>query len=316
MLIATDKRVYFLALTPGCSSPELVLEGKTIHCIQEGKNLAVVVYDRSKLALLSDGEIQKIDTGILDPIECLTLIEEEPLFLLIGTEGPHIYQLTDNRKPAVRIKSFDQLDVRELWYTPWGGPAAVRSLAHQGDWVYADIHVGSIMRSSDRGVSWEPVESSLHEDVHQVVTTPSAESRVYTNTANAVYISDDSGDSWEHRAKGLSKSYGRAIAVHPQVPDCLLASVSRGPGSNVDGQLFRTNNAGLKWIPVTSGFPASTRNNIDTFQITFSSDGSAWVAVEKALYKSNDQGKNWEITWKTTDEILALSCADIACLTR
>ncbi len=308
MLIATDKRVYFLALTQGYS-PELVLEGNTIHSLQEGKFFAVIVYDRGKLALLSDGEIQKCDTGILDPIECLTLIAEEPLFLLIGTEGPHIYQLTDNGKPAKLIKSFDQLDVRDRWYTPWGGPAAVRSLAHQGDWIYADIHVGSIMRSSDRGVSWEPVESSIHEDVHQVVTTPTAESRVYANTANAVYISEDSGQSWEHRAKGLSTSYGRAIAVDPHNPDCLLASVSRGPGSNVGGQLFRSDNAGINWIPVTSGFPASTRNNIDTFQITFSSDGSAWAAVDETLYKSNDRGNNWEIAWKTSDEITMLSSA-------
>ncbi len=308
MLIATDKRVYFLALTQGYS-PELVLDGNTIHSLQEGKNFAVIVYDRGKLALVSDGEIQKCDTGILDPIECLTLIEEEPLFLLIGTEGPHIYQLTDSRKPAMLIKSFDQLDARDRWYTPWGGPAAVRSLAHQGNWIYADIHVGSIMRSSDRGVSWEPVESSIHEDVHQVVTTASAESRVYANTANAVYISEDSGQSWEHRAKGLSTSYGRAIAVHPQDPGCLLASVSRGPGSNVDGQLFRSDNAGLSWNPVTSGFPASTRNNIDTFQVIFSSDGSAWAAVDETLYKSDDRGNNWEIAWKTSDEITMLSSA-------
>ncbi len=309
MLIATDKRVYFLVPTQGCSSPEIVLEGNTIHSLQEGKNLAVIVYDRSKLALLSNSKIQKIDSGIQEPIECLTLIEEEPLFLLIGTEAPHIYQFTDNGKPAMRIKSFDQLDVRELWYTPWGGPAAVRSLAHQGDWIYADIHVGSIMRSSDRGVSWEPVESSIHEDVHQVVTTPSAVSRVYANTANAVYISEDSGQSWEHRAKGLNTNYGRAIAVHPQDPDCLLASVSRGPGSNVDGQLFRSDNTGLSWAPVTSGFPESTRNNINTFQIIFSTDGTAWAAVNETLYKSDDRGNNWKIVWKASDEIIMLSCA-------
>ncbi len=309
MLIATDKRVYFLASSQGRSSPEIVLKGNRIHCLQEGKKLAIIVYDRGMLALLADGERRIFDSGIEEPIECLALLEEDPLVLLIGTEAPHLYQLTDDGKPATRINSFDQLEVHDLWYTPWGGPAAVRSLAHQGDWIYADIHVGSIMRSPDRGVSWEPVESSIHEDVHQVVTTPSAESRVYANTANAVYISEDSGQSWEHRAKGLSTSYGRAIAVDPQDPGCLLASVSRGPGNNVDGQLFRSDNVGLSWNPVTSGFPASTRNNIDTFQIIFSSDGSAWAAVDETLYKSDDRGNNWEIAWKTSDEITMLSSA-------
>ena len=309
MLFATDKRVYDFASTEGCYSSECVLEGKTIRCLQEGNNCAVIVYDRGNLALLSGGELLKIDSGIQEPIECLAIIEEDPLFLLIGTEAPHIYQLTDNGEPAMRIKSFDQLDSRDQWYTPWGGPPAVRSLAHSGNWIYADIHVGSIMRSSNRGVSWEPVESSLHEDVHQVITTPSAEARVYANTANAVYISDDSGQTWEHRAHGLNASYGRAIAVHPRDPDCLLASVSRGPGSNVDGHLYRSDDAGLNWNHVTSGFPASTRNNIDTFQVVYSSEGRAWAAVEEAIYKSDDRGNTWEIASKASDEITMLSCA-------
>ena len=43
----------------------------------------------------------------------------------------------------------------------------MRSLAHSGDWVFADIHVGS-MRSPDRGTTWEPVTPDLDADVHQV----------------------------------------------------------------------------------------------------------------------------------------------------
>ena len=39
--------------------------------------------------------------------------------------------------------------MRQSWYTPWAVRPAVRSLAHSGDWVFADIHVGSIMRSPD-----------------------------------------------------------------------------------------------------------------------------------------------------------------------
>ena len=76
--------------------------------------------------------------------------------LLIGTEEAHLYEV-DESSQVRRIKSFDELPCREHWHTPWGGPPAVRSLAvsSDGQTVYADIHVGSIMRSEDAGLTWE-----------------------------------------------------------------------------------------------------------------------------------------------------------------
>ncbi len=309
MLIASRKQVYSLASPSAGYIPEAIGDEKTILCLHEGKDLSVIVYEGGELALRSNGHTHNVHSDVVESIECVTIIGEVPPLVLMGTEAPHLYQISDNGKPAKRMIAFDQLNARDQWYTPWGGPASVRSIAHTGDWVYADIHVGSIMRSPDRGTTWEPVKPTLHEDVHQVITSHLAETRVYANTADAVYVSEDHGNSWEHRASGLSARYGRAIAVHPHEPDCLLATVSQGPGSDVNGQLYRSDNVGRTWSHVTSGFPPSTYNNIDTFQVTFSSDGTAWAVVEKVLYKSDDRGNTWEISWEASDEIIMLSCA-------
>ena len=68
------------------------------------------------------------------------------------------YRLVGEEGPAERVVAFDELACREEWYTPWGGPPAVRTFAKTQDgFCYADIHVGSIMRSPDEGISWEPV---------------------------------------------------------------------------------------------------------------------------------------------------------------
>ena len=225
--------------------------------------------------------------------------------MLIGTTPAHVYRLADDGRPAARIAPFDALDCRDGWHTPWGGPPAVRSLADTPDGtVYADIHVGSIMRSADHGRSWQPVTPDLHEDVHQVATCAAAPDRVAANTARAVYLSDDLGRSWSHRGDDLGARYGRAIAIDPTDPDVMLATVSDGPhGDDVHGQLYRTDDAGRTWSHVCDGFPDSTAQNINTSHVVFTADGIAWACVDRTLYVGDDHGRRWSTFWAGPEPI-------------
>ena len=300
MLIATREVVY--ALNGGRTEPHTVLEAVGVQAIVEGMSIGLAAREDGSVAVLSQNGARILATGIEDPIECLLILEEEPLRFLVGVEAPHVYAVTDGG--TERLDAFDALECRDDWYTPWGGPAAVRSMASTGDgWVYADIHVGSIMRSPDRGGAWEPVTPDLHQDVHQVATSPREDDRVYANTARAVYVSHDRGTSWTHRPEGFPYFYGRAIAVHPEEPECLLASVSTGPHGDAQGQLYRTDNGGRAWSHVTDGFPETTRGNIDTFQIDFTPDGGAWSAVGDTLFGSQDLGLSWTSVWEAPSNI-------------
>ena len=294
MLIATNNQVF--TLENGTPTQRLAIDG--IRCLDEGVRCSAIGLADGQVVVLANGQAQPQATGIGDPVECIALLSEEPLQVLLGTEPPHVYCLNGD-EPARRIESFDALECRQSWYTPWGGPPAVRSLAHSGDWVFADIHVGSIMRSPDRGATWEPVTPDLHVDVHQVATAP-MEGRLYANTADAVFASDDYGRSWEHRKEGLASCYGRALAVHPRDPDCLLASVSKGPGHgrDVQGKLYFSHDAGRTWAQALAGFPEA-KGNIDTFHIAFDAEGVAWAAVEDQLYRSEDRGESWSAFWRT-----------------
>ena len=166
----------------------------------------------------------------------------------------------------------------------------MRSLAAAEGWLYVDIHVGSIVRSGDRGTTWEPVDAAIHRDVHQVVTCPKAPERVYANTADAVFVSDDRGSTWRHCADGVGARYGRAIAVHDDDPDLLLASLSRGPHEG-EGRLYRSVDGGVSWRHLTTGFPPFVEGNIDTACVAFGSGEAAdlWNgAVDSAL-----AGRGW-----------------------
>lgn len=312
MIAATNKAVFSLQNDGSEKKPNLLLDGLEIRRVAEGEQLIVVALEGGDLIVLDRAQNEKrtLETGISDRIDSLCIVNEKPLDVLVGSTPPYLYRMSEDG-PAERIRTFDELDVRSQWYTPWGGPAAVRSMAIFNDgWVYADIHVGSIMRSPDFGKTWEPVTPTLHKDVHEVATTPASSKQVYANTFLSVYISYDRGRSWQHRSKNLNDRYGRGIAVNPEDPDIILCGVSDGPtGANVHGQLYLTEEAGLSWNHITKGFPYSTRKNIDTFHIAFSQKDIAWVTDEQNLYLSRDSGRTWNPYWAAPDGILMLSCS-------
>ena len=301
MFIATYNAIYALE-DNGRGDPIQVYKGTDHQVLSAMVSLsngqaAVFALSDGNLLLLSEGDAKQIPTGIEDPIASLLLIREHPLTLLIGTdEGAHVYRLTGEEGPAERVVAFDELACREEWYTPWGGPPAVRTLAKTQDgFCYADIHVGSIMRSPDEGISWEPVTPELHKDVHQVTTCPADDNRVYANTQNGVYVSTDRGHSWENRIEGLPRRYGTAIAAHPTDPDLLIATVQNGPRGG-GAWLCRSENGGRTWAQLNDQLTESI-DRISTGSIAFTSDGTAWAAIGKTLYIGQDSAAVWNPFW-------------------
>ncbi len=174
--------------------------------------------------------------------------------------------------------------------------------------MYADIHVGSIMRSADGGIIWEPVTPTLHQDVHQVAVSAGGAKGVYANTANGVWISRDRGDNWVYVGDRLGGRYGRAIVVHPKDPAVMLASVSDGPtGDDVHGQLYRTEDGGYNWRQVVEGFVPSTSGNIDTHHVVFDARGDAWAIVGEQLYQGRFAGRQWKPYWQAPQPLRLLA---------
>ncbi|MFC1804069.1 WD40/YVTN/BNR-like repeat-containing protein [Thermoproteota archaeon] len=307
MLLSTKTSLYHL-YEDGSKAPESIYTSSDLRRVQEGDKRNVIALGDGRIIVQGSGEQKILDSGIKERIDSILVVKEDPLILLIGCTPPNLYRLVDNENNAQLISTFQELSVRDQWYTPWGGPAAVRSMDKTKDgWVYANIHVGSIMRSPDQGESWEPVEPTLHKDVHEVAASPINPERVYANTYLSVYVSDDRGETWSHRSGALRGRYGRGIAVHPTEPDVLLCGVSDGPsGGNVNGQLYWSENAGRNWVHVVDGFPDSTRRNIDTFHIKFAG-GFAWVSDDNTLYLSLDKGRSFELFWYAPEEITVIS---------
>jgi len=52
----------------------------------------------------------------------------------------------------------------------------------------------------------------------------------------------------------------------------------------------------------------STRKNINTFQVAFAKDGTAWAAVDRNLFVGSKDGTEWRQYWEAPSEIQIITC--------
>lgn len=204
--------------------------------------------------------------------------------LLVGTAEAHLYEVTDG--VAERIVAFDEVDGRDDWFTPWGGPPDTRSIANWDDDVYVNVHVGGIPRTSDGGATWIPT-IDIEADVHQVTT---ARRRVLAACAGGLAVSEDRGATWTMRVDGLEARYARAVAV---TGDHVLLSSSRGPRGG-GARVSRAPIDGGPFIRCDAG-EGDLDGNVDTAWLDALPEGgaAAFGTEDGRLFTSPDGGLTW-----------------------
>ncbi len=187
-----------------------------------------------------------------------------------GTEPANIFVSHDGAETWRACPEVAKLRDQHGWSLPYSPRAGcVRGFAFHGNRAYAAVEVGGVLRSDDRGETWQlaegsdgnpdldgPPEPLIYPDVHSITGHPSSPDMVFAPTGGGFYRSADGGKTW----RCVYDCYCRAVWVDPTDPDHLIL----GPADNVDsnGRIEETRTGGATWQSASRGLKTPWRRHM------------------------------------------------------
>lgn len=266
------------------ASHTVFLEGHEVTALALDGARRWAIVDRKDIWASQGGEWEAAGYTLGLTLNCLL---PTPDGLLVGTSEAKLLLVGD--VGPRRLESFERARGRDEWYTPWGGPPDTRSLAADERAVYANVHVGGIVRSTDGGINWAPT-IDVDADVHQVLAGFDGPGHVLAATAAGLAVSHDGGETWTFATDGLHSTYSRAVAV---AGETIVVSASSGPRGDRSA-LYRTAVVGGAFERCRQGLPEWFDANIDTFCLAASGSAVACGTRGGEVFASHDEGVSWE----------------------
>lgn len=162
-------------------------------------------------------------------------------------------------------------------------------------WSYAGPDIHYTARYSD-GDAFVPV--SDHANIYSIDRSLSDPNILFCGgETGGIYRTEDQGMHWEHVTHNYNINTVRALSIHPNNPDIVIASA--------EGELWKTADGGVTWnIMGDAVFQAIY---ITAYDILFNPTNPeiVYAACEQGFFRSTDGGNNWT-------EILDHFCMSVA----
>jgi photosystem II stability/assembly factor-like uncharacterized protein len=295
-----------------CSSDDY---GKTIT---EPETYSVKFPPESKLALKN---IWQIALGRPD----------EPDKLYCGTEPPALFESGDAGTTWTPVQGMLDHPHRGRW-VPGGGGMCLHTVvpdASDSKRMFIAISTGGAYRTEDGGETWQACNQGVRAEflpdkypefgqcVHKIVQHPAKPDRLFLQNHWGLYRSEDAGRSWTDIANGVPSDFGFCMAIHPHDPDMvyIVPIESDAYRCTPEGKLrvYRTNDAGKSWEPLTRGLPQ--KNTMETVlrdaltTDTCNPAGIYFGTRSGKVYGSGDDGKSWQVLMEGLPPVVCVRAA-------
>jgi hypothetical protein len=260
----------------------------------------LVLAEGSEVLRVHGDEVDSLGTVVEETGRCLQPV---PGAVLVGTAQARLAMIKDGAVTMVR--SFDEADGREAWYTPWGGPPDTRSLARSADGIlFANVHVGGILQAETPEGVWSPT-IDVDADVHQVLTDALDPGHVVAATALGLAESRDGGGTWRFSHEGLDAPYARAVALDGER---LYLSASTGPRGGRAG-LYRREPGSAAFEKCGGGLPEWFGGNVDSHRLAAAGGTGLFGTEDGNVFLSDDGGHFWR---KVLGGSTRITCVGVA----
>ena len=242
--------------------------------------------------------------------EGITSIGVSPKSIYVGTEPSKIYKSDNGGETWVHLSELERLPSSNSWsFPPRPETSHVRTILCdpvKEDRVYAAIEAGALVRSFDSGAHWKDRVEGGPFDTHNLAASRSGPGRLYSSAGDGYFESNDYGETWNRKMRGLAQRYMYSVAVHPSDPDTVLVSCSPGPWNaynpaNAESHIYRKTAEEESWVEMVAGLP-KPEGTIASFLIPNENTLEEFYAFNnKGIFVSQDSGRSWrslEVPWK------------------
>jgi len=257
----------------GWKTDNHVFQGRVVESLSGARSNPERVY----AGVAYDGLYRTDDGGknwkkILDgDIRSTTVDPTDDNVIYTGTEPPRLFRSEDRGDHFEEITSLQKLpeELRKNWWTPYPPNSGhiMTIFIHPDDpkMIYLSLEHGGILRSFDRGETWEDVSKGIdYLDIHIITSVPHRFDKWFVSSARGFFTTDDPGRGWTRAESGFTRDYFHDfIFLDPENgsgdPTMVIATADHSPGSWARPEfarsaVFRSVDGAKNWERVLEGF--------------------------------------------------------------
>lgn len=294
---------------------ELSLAGSGAQCLAVDPSDPDVVFAGLREAGLrrtTDGGRTWVDCLLPSPGVFSVAVSAADGAVYAGTEPSALFRSDDGGNTWTELTTLLDLPSRPSWsFPPRPWTSHLRWIApspHDADLLLVGIELGGLMRSIDRGATWQDHRPGAQRDVHSITWHPQAEGRAYEAGGGGAAWSRDGGETWQAADAGRDRHYTWAVAVEPSNADAWYVSASTGPFAahgrgDPRARIYAWRDS--SWHALGGGLPEPL--DAMPYALLATNDRLFAALANGQLWESHDRGESWHPAPLEGDELTRLN---------